>query len=160
MNSMGNKVSSNLQKSRLSPWKNIVLGLIIGIALAILGCLLISAITIWNGTRMQKYLEIDPSDVPIYANAQNVSLKGPITEDATEVYSWSFSSNDAPEVVWQFYLNEMSQRWGFYDVSSPQSPQRSLIVQSCPFYYLEMTSTPIDSTTYNYVIQFSKELCR
>ena len=109
---------------------------------------------------MPKYLEIDSSDVPIYANAQNISQTGPITEDATEVYSWSFSSNDAPEVVWQFYLDEMSQRWGFYDTSSPQSSEKSLIVQSCPFYYLEMTSTPIDSTTYNYVIKFSKELCR
>lgn len=157
---MGNKMSSKPQKSRLFPWKNIVLGLIIGIALAILGYFLISAITIWNGTRTPKHLVINSSDVPIYANAQNISQKGPITEDATEVYSWSFSSNDAPDVVWQFYLDEMSQRWDFYDVSSPQSAQRSLIVQSCPFYYLEMTSTPIDSTTYNYIIQFSKELCR
>lgn len=157
---MGNKMSSNPQKSKLSLWKNAVLGLIIGITLAILGCFTISVITIWSGTRMPKYLEIDSSEIPIYANAQNVSQEGPITEDATEVYSWSFSSNDAPDVVWQFYLDEMSQKWGFHDVSSPQSPQRSLIVQSCPFYYLEMTSTPINSTTYNYVIQFSKELCR
>ena len=157
---MGNKMSTKPQKSRLSPWKNAVLGVIIGIAVGLLGCFIIYAVTIWSGTRMPRYLEIDPSEVPIYANAQNVSQGGPITEDAAEIYSWSFSSNDAPDVVWQFYLDEMSQRWGFYDVSSPQSSQRGLIVQSCPFYYLEMSSTLIDSTTYSYVIQFTKELCR
>jgi len=153
-------MSLNHQKSGLSHWKNMVLGLLIGIAVAILGCILISAITIWNGTRMPKYLEINLSDVPVYPNAYNISQQGPIDEYGTEVYSWSFSSNDAPDIVWQFYLDEMSQRWGFYDTSSPQSPEKSLIVQSCPFYYLEMTSAPIDSTTYNYVVQFSKELCR
>jgi hypothetical protein len=160
MNSMGNKMSSDPQEPKISLWKNAILGLIIGIALAILGCVIISGITIWSGTRMPKHLEIDSSEVPIYANAQNISQEGPIIEDATEVYSWSFSSTDAPDVVWQFCLEEMSQRWGFNDVSSPQSLEKSLIVQSCPFYYLEMTSTPIDSTTYNYVVQFSKELCR
>jgi hypothetical protein len=166
MNSMDDKMFSNHQKSRssfwkdLSFWKDVGLNSIIGIALVSLGCFIIFAIAFWNTTKPPKYLEIDASEVPIYTNAQNISQEGPITEDATDVYLWSFSSKDAPDVVWQFYVDEMSQRWGFYDVSSPQSLQRSLIVNTCPLYYLEMTSTLIDSTTYNYVIQFTKELCR
>ena len=157
---MDNKTDSYPHKSGLFPWKNVLLTSTIGIALGLLGCFILYAIVFWNGTRMPKYLEIGPSEIPIYANSQNVSRDGPVTEDAAEIYSWRFSSSDAPDMVWQFYVDKMSQRWGFYDVSSSQSPQRELIVRSCPFYYLEMSSTPVDQTTYDYVIQLTKELCR
>ncbi len=157
---MDNKLLLNPKNSKLLLWKKIVLGLIGGIILVFLGSFGLAIITILIGTRMPEYLEIDSSEVPIYTNAQNVLQEEPITEDITEVYSWSFSSSDAPDIVWQFYVDEMSQRWGFYDASSPQSIYKSLMVHSCPFYYLEMTSTQTDSTTYNYIIKFSKELCR
>jgi len=103
-------------------------------------------------------LEIKADDIPIYPNAQNVKRDEPKT-NIPEIYVWNFTTSDSPEMVWQFYVNEMSHKWGFYDTSSPKFGDRSLIVNSCPFYYLDMTSTSIDRTTNSITIKFGKQPC-
>jgi hypothetical protein len=103
-------------------------------------------------------MEINVDDIPVYPNAQNITREGPETK-IPEIYTWNFKTNDSPEVVWQYYVDEMSRRWGFYDTSSPQFDDKSLIVKSCPFYYLDMTSTSIDKTTYSITVKFGKQPC-
>ena len=160
MKSMDNKLLSNPRNSRFSFWLKVVLGLIGGIVLVALSVFGVLSLIIWSGTRMPEYLEIEIPEVPIYTNAHNVSFEGPIIEYGTEIYTWSFSSSDAPDMVWQFYLDEMSQRWGFVDRSAPQSFDKILVVHSCPFYYLKMTSSQNNANTYDYIIRFNKEGCR
>ena len=105
-------------------------------------------------------LEIKADDIPIYPNAHNITREGPLTlTDAPGIsYIWKFTTNDTPEIVWRFYIDEMNRKWGFYG-SIPQSEDKSLIVYSCPFYYLEMTSTSFDIKTYSITIKFVREYC-
>jgi hypothetical protein len=108
-----------------------------------------------------KHPDISVDDVPVYPNAQNVVREDRGREGLADYIStWSFTTLDTPSEVWQFYVGEMGREWGFYDVSSPQSNDYSLVVKSCPFYYLTMTSTSADSEKYAIVIQFAKEYCR
>jgi len=104
-------------------------------------------------------LEITADDIPVYPNAQNITREGPlsITDIGGIAYTWKFTTNDTPEVVWRFYIEKMSHKWGFYG-SSPQSEDKTLIVNSCPFYYLEMTSTLVDIKTYSIAINFVRQL--
>ena len=103
----------------------------------------------------RKNLDIAVDDIPVYPNAQNVTREGPVSIGMGDVYIWSFTTKNAPDDVWQFYVDEMSSKWGFYGGSD-----YSLIVQSCPFYYLRMESTSIDNETYGIKIKFGEELCR
>jgi hypothetical protein len=108
-----------------------------------------------------KHLDITVDEVPVYPNAQNVVRENQGPEGFEEyIYTWSFTTSDTPDDVWQFYADEMGREWGFYDVSSPQSDDYSLIVKSCPFYYVDMTNTVDDDGSYNIIITFGKELCR
>ncbi len=95
----------------------------------------------------------------MYPNAYDISQQGPASGGYSKVYTWTFSSNDAPEAVWQFYGKQMSRRWGFREASASDSGVRGLIVDSCPFYYLSMSSASIDATTYRYTIRFGEEPC-
>ncbi len=101
--------------------------------------------------------EINVNDIPVYPKARNITREGPLTAIPEFTYVWRFTTNDAPDVVWQFYTTEMSRKWGFDDQT--QFQDRTLSLNSCPFYYLDMTSTSIDSTTYAITVKFHKEVC-
>ena len=103
----------------------------------------------------RKNLDISAEDIPLYPNAQNIAREGPVSIGMGDVYIWNFTTKDTPEDVWQFYVDEMSSKWGFYGGSD-----YSLIVQSCPFYYLEMESASLDNENYSITIKFGEELCR
>ncbi|MGD0174567.1 MAG: hypothetical protein ABSC61_09145 [Anaerolineales bacterium] len=105
-----------------------------------------------------KSLNINVDEVPMYPNAHNIINEEPL-KNTFEVHKWKFTTIDTPEMVWKFYVYEMGRRWGFYDSSSPQSAEKSLIVHSCPFYSLDMTSTSIDTNTYSITIRLLKEPC-
>jgi hypothetical protein len=107
----------------------------------------------------ERSLTITPDEIPIYGSAQNVQRTGPTPIYLGEKYTWTFITTDLPKDVWQFYVDEMSQRWNFYD-AQPTNPERVLIVRSCPFYYIKMDSKTNDYRTYNITITFSKEGCR
>jgi hypothetical protein len=100
-------------------------------------------------------LEIDADEIPVYPNAKNVSIthNEPIENNYRNADTWKFTTNDSPEVVWQFYIDEMENRWGFFEYPMRESPLR-LIIVSCPTYELNMVSSSVDNTTYQVTIQF------
>lgn len=107
-------------------------------------------------------LEIDASKIPVYPNAKIISIT---YNEPTEfnsiknISTWKFTTNDTPETVWRFYVGEMSHKWGFFESPLlPETPSR-LIIMSCPTYELNMTSSLIDSTTYQVTIQFITGYC-
>lgn len=107
-----------------------------------------------------KHLDIDADEVPVYPNAQNVIQESHDPDMGQDYfYTWSFTTSDTPDDVWQFYVDEMSRRWDIYDVSSPQLDDYSLTVKSCPIYYLNMIVVSNDEQTYNIVIEFIKDNC-
>ena len=99
-----------------------------------------------------RHLEIDADEIPIYPNAQNITREGPTT-DVYEAYTWSFATTDTPETVWQFYVDEIGRRWKFH------AGDYRLTIQSCPLYYVIMTSEPADGETYHIKIKFSQDPC-
>lgn len=135
---------------------------IVGIGAAFLLCMLaIVALAFVQSTGMlRRHLEISAADIPLYPNTRDISQQGSATGGFPQVTTWTFTSGDAPEVVWQFYEEQMRRRWGFREVSPSDSGVRGLIVDSCPFYHLAMSSAAIDATTYRYTIRFGEEPCR
>ena len=105
-------------------------------------------------------LEIDSSEIPVYPNVKIVSItyNEPAEYNNEIVSTWKFTTNDAPETVWQFYVSEMGRKWGFYEWPLTESPLH-LVVVSCPTYNLYMTNSSIDSTTYQVTIQFISGFC-
>jgi hypothetical protein len=100
--------------------------------------------------------EINPEDIPMYPNAQDIKQEEPIL-GGIEIYTWSFTTTDDPEKVWQFYKEKMVNEWNGSDHSIPQSTEKDVMIEGCFFNYFKMNSTPIDATTYNITIQFSRE---
>ncbi len=107
-------------------------------------------------------LEIDPSEIPVYPNAKIISItyneRGELNFRNEHVSTWEFTTNDAPDTVWEFYVDEMGHKWGFFEWPLLESPLH-LVVQSCPTYSLYMTSSAIDTTTYQVTIQFTSRGC-
>lgn len=99
-------------------------------------------------------LQIEPDEIPTYPNASHIARSGPTPIGFGESYTWEFETADTPDAVWNYFKLEMQQRWDFYE-SQPQNPGKLLIVQSCPFYYLEMNSEPVASSLYHVTISFS-----
>lgn len=107
-------------------------------------------------------LEIDASEIPVYPNAKIISIT---YNEPTEfnriknISTWKFTTNDAPETIWKFYVGEMGRKWGFYEWPLlPEFPSR-LIIISCPTYELVMTNSTIDNITYQVTIQFISGFC-
>jgi hypothetical protein len=106
-----------------------------------------------------KFDKIDVNEFPIYPNAQNIIHEEP-DDNSLEAGTWKFTTSDDPETVWNFYVDEMGRRWGFFEWPLlPESPRR-LIVRSCPGYELVMTSISIDATTNSITIQLGYVPCR
>lgn len=100
--------------------------------------------------------EINPEDIPIYPNAQDIKQEKPIL-GGIEIYRWSFTTTDKPEKVWQFYKEKMVDEWHGSDHSARQSNEKDVMIEGCFFYYFKMKSTPINDTTYNIAIEFSRQ---
>ena len=107
-------------------------------------------------------LEIDPSEIPVYPNAKIISItyneRGELNFRNEHVSTWEFTTNDAPDTVWEFYVDEMGHKWGFFEWPLMESPLH-LVVVSCPTYNLYMTNSTIDNTTYQVTIQFVSGGC-
>ena len=103
--------------------------------------------------------EINPEDIPIYPNARDIKQAEP-TIDGGELYTWSFTTTDNPEEVWQFYKDKMINQWNGVDHSVPQSTEKDVMIKGCLFYYFTLNSTSVDDTMYNITIQFSREAYR
>ncbi|MBX3038527.1 MAG: hypothetical protein KF758_16570 [Anaerolineales bacterium] len=101
-------------------------------------------------------IEIDPEDVPIYPNAQDVKQEEPIL-DGVEIYQWSFNTTDDPEDVWQFYKEKLVDDWNGSDHSIPQSSEKDVMIKGCRFYYFKINSTSVSDTTYEITIEFSRQ---
>jgi len=103
-------------------------------------------------------VEIYGEDIPIFPNAQNITKDGPI-KDWRESYTWDFTTTDNPEKVWEFYVNELTEKWGGVDFSSTQTPEEKVLhlEKACKFTYLIITTSPIDATTYRITIKLFKE---
>lgn len=159
---MDNQTTAESQKPGLSRIKRIALGIAIGIVvftLCGLGLLAVSFLNTNPGV-LWRHLEISAADIPMYPGASEIVQQGPAPEGFPEVYTWTFASADAPEVVWQFYAEEMRRRWGFREATTSDSGARGLIVESCPFYTLSMSSAAAGAATTGYTIRFGKEPCR
>ena len=100
-----------------------------------------------------RHIEIGVDEIPVYPNAQNIAREGP-TADIYKAYTWHFTTTDTPDTVWQFYVDEIGRKWKLLHTADYR-----LTVQSCPVYYLTMTSEPVDSETYLINIRFSQEPC-
>ena len=100
--------------------------------------------------------EINPDDVPIYPNAQDVKQEEPIL-GGIETYQWSFNTTDKPEDVWQYYKEKLVDDWNGSDHSTPQSSEKDVMIEGCWFYYFRINSTSVDDTTYNITIEFSRQ---
>jgi hypothetical protein len=100
--------------------------------------------------------EINLEDIPMYPNAQNIKQDEPMI-DGIEIYTWCFTTTDSPEKVWEFYKEKMVNDWKGSDHSLPQSTEKDVMIKGCLYYYFKMNSAPIDATTYNITIQFSRE---
>jgi hypothetical protein len=104
-------------------------------------------------------VKIDASEIPIYPNAQNVIHEKP-TENLLELATWKFTTNDSPEKVWKFYVDELSRRWGFFKSGDDTVYSRELVRAGCPAYLVDMTSSSTDNETYNITILFRYDPCR
>ena len=100
--------------------------------------------------------EINPEDIPIYTNAQDIKQEEPIL-GGIEIYKWSFTTTDKPEKVWQFYKEKMVDEWNGSDHSAPQSNEKDVMIKGCFFYYFKLNNTSSDNKTYNFTVEFSKE---
>jgi hypothetical protein len=100
--------------------------------------------------------EINPEDVPIYPNAQDVKQLEPIL-DGIEIYQWTFSTTDKPEEVWEFYREKLVGDWNGSDHSIPQSGEKDVMIEGCWFYYFRINSTSVDDITYNIKVEFSRQ---
>lgn len=159
---MDNQTTAESQKPGLSRGKRIALGIAIGTVVFTLcgfGLLAVSFLNT-NPFVLWRHLEISAADIPMYPGASDIVQQGPAAGGFPEVYTWTFASADAPEVVWKFYVEEMRRRWGFREASTSDSGERGLIVESCPFYTLSMSNTTAGAATYSYTIRFGKEPCR
>lgn len=105
-----------------------------------------------------RYLDIAAQDIPIYPNADSVVQDGPSMNELDELYTWTFTTPDTPEMVWQYYKDEMGKRWGFYEPQS-NSFDKTLIVQSCPFYSINMTTSEITQSGQEIMLHFRKQPC-
>ncbi len=103
--------------------------------------------------------EINPEDIPIYPNAQNIKQEEPII-DGIEIYKWSFTTTDNPEKVWRFYKEKMVDEWNGSDHSNPQSSEKDVMIKGCLFYYFKLNNTTSDNITYDFTVEFSREAYR
>jgi len=141
--------------------REIVLALLIGVVLmAVCGiCLFAQMVLHVDEDFLRNYFQIKVTEVPIYPNAKDISPAWLKDEDDPRVYKRSFSSSDTPDLVWQFYIKEMSRRWGFSVMPSPNSQDWILITDSCPGYRLEISSSTIEGDGYRYEIRFIEDPC-
>jgi hypothetical protein len=106
------------------------------------------------------HLEINPQQMPIYPNAQDMIYTAPATEPGlTADYTWQFTTSDSPEAVWEFYRKELGRRWRF-DKSTVSDVKWSVLTQSCPFYGFDMEATPAGESLSSITIRLHRELCR
>ena len=102
--------------------------------------------------------EINPEKIPMYPNAHDINQEAPII-GGIDTYSWSFTTTDNPEKVWKFYEDKLLFMWSPFDSyqTFSQSNEKDMMIKGCQFYYFTMSSTPIDTTTYNIAIQFTSQ---
>ncbi len=104
-------------------------------------------------------IKINPSEIPVYPNAKIVSITYNESAEANGIVNiWKFTTNDTPDTVWKYYVDEMNRRWGFFEHPMTEFPLH-LVVISCPTYGLVMTSSTIDNITYQVTIQFISRPC-
>jgi hypothetical protein len=103
-------------------------------------------------------VKIYGEDIPDYPTAQNLVKNGPI-KDWRETYTWSFETTDAPEKVWNFYVDALSEQWEGEDRSWEKTPEKKELHlgKACLFTYIIMTSQPIDESKYEILIQLFSE---
>ena len=157
---MDNQTISKLKKPRSSLWKRVAPALGIGFVLGF--CLFAFAYITGIGPLLWyswKFVEISADEIPIYPNAQNIIHEESV-DNTLEIGTWKFTTNDDPETVWKFYVDEMGRRWDFFEWPLLPESSRRLIVRSCPAYEFDMTSTSIDAMTYGVTIQLSYDPCR
>jgi hypothetical protein len=152
---MVKQIISNIKKADLSLLDKIVLR-VFGIGFLVVACSFCLWIFFWySGLGTISVLlwcswkdsTVDSSPMPVYPNAQNIIREEP--HDLSSTYK--FTTNDNPETVWKFYVDE-GERRGFQDKSQPNSPKKSLVNNSCSSTRLDMTSISIDPTTYSITI--------
>jgi hypothetical protein len=140
-------------------------GCLPGMILAVLFLGAFLAISVRAPWYTWRTLRIEASEIPIYPRAQNLVFDDP--SDTTQgtgglsrlIGTWTFTTRDSPETAWGFYVDELSQRWGFIEWPIlPEAPRR-LVVRSCPGYEFIMTPMPIDATTNRITIQLTSSPC-
>jgi hypothetical protein len=120
---------------------------------------ILSSMIACSPTHQAKCVEISGDDIPVYPNAENLTKEGPI-KDWRETYTWVFSTTDSPEKVWQYYGDELMQKWSGEDHSFPQTPEMKelYLKKACMFTFLIMNSESIDDgSTYRITINLYKE---
>src|SRR5688572_20828538 len=85
-------------------------------------------------------VEIKADEIPMYPNARNIAYQE--SESSSEIHNWTFTTDDDPDTVWKFYVEELGDRWGFFEKNG------ILTIRGCPGYIFGMASTSNDANIY------------